>query len=228
MKTLLLAPISLCSCISLAQGDVSGDFSMVSDYRLRGISQSAGNPAIQGSFEININKSFYMGTWASSVDYGDQTSLELDYFLGYHGKVSEKLGYSATAIYLTFEGNDINDHNFWEGSFSLYFNDLSLNYTVAEDTLNTGLSSEHIALSYNHSLPNNAVIGFHSEHNFGEFYGQFDMPDYQNYEISLKKKYADLEFKAAFLLVETKKEDEINTGIFRNDEAFVFGIKKYF
>jgi uncharacterized protein (TIGR02001 family) len=57
---------------------------LVSDYKFRGISQTSGNPAIQGGFDYTHGL-FYAGTWASSVDFtevGAGAGIELDLYGG--------------------------------------------------------------------------------------------------------------------------------------------------
>jgi uncharacterized protein (TIGR02001 family) len=65
-----------------AQGpEFSGTVALTSDYVFRGISQSNGGIALQGSFDMTYG-SFYAGTWASSVDFNAPTNLEVDIYAG--------------------------------------------------------------------------------------------------------------------------------------------------
>jgi uncharacterized protein (TIGR02001 family) len=72
----------------------------VSEYRYRGISQSRLNPAMQGGFDYTDKSGFYVGAWASSIqwikDSGGNANVELDFFGGYKGAVGDvayDLGY---------------------------------------------------------------------------------------------------------------------------------------
>ena len=84
MKTVL---VSVCSAAVLALAgaasaqDFSFNLTATSDYVWRGVSQSDEDFAIQGGadFESGI---FYAGAWASSVDFGDDTDAEIDFYLG--------------------------------------------------------------------------------------------------------------------------------------------------
>ncbi len=59
------------------------------EYIFRGISQTAGKPAVQGGFDYTHSSGFYLGTWASNVswleDFGaySRSSLEWDFYGGY-------------------------------------------------------------------------------------------------------------------------------------------------
>ena len=46
----------------------SGYVQGVSDYRFRGYSLSGGDPALQGTINLNHSSGFYAGAWASSLD----------------------------------------------------------------------------------------------------------------------------------------------------------------
>jgi len=72
----------------------------VSEYRYRGISQSRLNAAMQGGFDYTDKSGFYVGAWASSIqwikDAGGNANMELDFYGGYKGAVGDvayDLGY---------------------------------------------------------------------------------------------------------------------------------------
>lgn len=56
---------------------VTGNVSLVTDYRFRGVGLSNGNIAIQGGFTVSHESGFYVGTWGSSLGTGDR-SVDLD------------------------------------------------------------------------------------------------------------------------------------------------------
>jgi uncharacterized protein (TIGR02001 family) len=65
---------------------VTGNFTLVSDYRFRGISQSWGLPAVQGGIDYTHASGFYLGNWNSSISsnsYNNGASLEMDLYGGY-------------------------------------------------------------------------------------------------------------------------------------------------
>lgn len=62
-------------------GEISGGVAFTTDYIYRGISQTDGGPAIQGNLDYTQNI-FYIGAWGSSVDFGDDTTMELDLYAG--------------------------------------------------------------------------------------------------------------------------------------------------
>jgi len=65
---------------------VTGSVALTTEYRLRGISQTDGDPAIQGGITLNTAPGFYVGTWASNLagagSFGGN-NMELDLIAGY-------------------------------------------------------------------------------------------------------------------------------------------------
>ena len=64
---------------------LTGNLSLVSDYRFRGISQTWALPAVQGGFDYAHKSGWYAGTWASNVSgnsYNNGAGLELDLYGG--------------------------------------------------------------------------------------------------------------------------------------------------
>lgn len=85
MKALKLAICAATASLALGGAahaqDVSFNVGVVSDYVFRGASQTDENPALQGGIDFSSGI-FYAGTWASNVDFGDETSAEVDLYAG--------------------------------------------------------------------------------------------------------------------------------------------------
>lgn len=79
---------------------VRGNISLASDYKFRGISQTDGGAALQGDFDLDLANGFYLGTWGSNVDFAN--SLELDYYGGFRGDITESLHFDVGYIYYDY------------------------------------------------------------------------------------------------------------------------------
>jgi uncharacterized protein (TIGR02001 family) len=93
MKTLpLLALMAVAAVGTVARAEVSSTVTLASDYDFRGISQSAKDPALQLSLDWAGDSGFYVGAWASNVDFGPDTvsDVELDIYAGYTGAGEKK------------------------------------------------------------------------------------------------------------------------------------------
>jgi uncharacterized protein (TIGR02001 family) len=83
MKKLIgIAMLASAATAGAANAEVAGNVTFVSDYVFRGISQSDGGPAIQGSFTWSQDM-FYAGAWGSSTNLGIGESMELDLYAGF-------------------------------------------------------------------------------------------------------------------------------------------------
>jgi len=89
--TLIVA--TLLSALSIAPAfaadepsPVTGNFTIASDYRFRGISQTYGGPAVQGGIDYAAPVGLYLGTWMSNVSgnqYLNGSGLEWDVYGGW-------------------------------------------------------------------------------------------------------------------------------------------------
>ena len=62
---------------------ITGSAALVTDYRFRGVSQTDGDGAVQGSINLNHESGFYVGTWASAISLTGYGSTEVDLYGGY-------------------------------------------------------------------------------------------------------------------------------------------------
>lgn len=87
---------------------VSGSLAVVSDYRFRGVSLTAGDPAVQAGVTVTHKSGFYVGAWGSNIDdggtdfYGD---VELDLLAGWSGGLSEAATLDAGVLYYAYPTN---------------------------------------------------------------------------------------------------------------------------
>jgi len=95
----LVGSLGLAASPSLAGGSIkdapeepkrelqfSGNFSVTSDYIFRGFSQTGRDPTLQGGIDATY-KWFYIGTWASGIDFGEENghnvaNVEWDFYAG--------------------------------------------------------------------------------------------------------------------------------------------------
>lgn len=71
--------------------DISGSAALTSDYVLRGISQTQGDPALQLGLRGSAANGFYAAVWASQVDFpGLDTDAEVDLSAGWSGALNPR------------------------------------------------------------------------------------------------------------------------------------------
>jgi uncharacterized protein (TIGR02001 family) len=110
----LLAPVSPVLAQTAAatpEHSLTGNLTLASEYRFRGISQTNGKPTVQGGFDYAHASGIYLGTWASNVswlaDGGGGTvsnSLEMDFYGGYKGSIGD-IGYDVGLLRYYYPGS---------------------------------------------------------------------------------------------------------------------------
>jgi len=104
-----LAALSLLALGAAAHADVTGTVTVVSDYDFRGITQTAQDPALQGSIDWTSDSGIYLGAWGSNVDFGDDVDVdvEVDLYGGIRG--GEDITWDLGIIYYTYmDGSEFN------------------------------------------------------------------------------------------------------------------------
>ncbi|WIV96637.1 TorF family putative porin [Kinneretia aquatilis] len=90
---------------------LTGNLSLNSDYRFRGISQSWKLPALQGGLDYAHRSGFYAGTWASNVSgnsYSNGAGLELDLYAGFKFPLTQDLTLDLGALAYVYPGAKLN------------------------------------------------------------------------------------------------------------------------
>ena len=104
-----LAALSLLALGAAAHADVTATVTAVSDYDFRGITQTAQDPALQGSVDWTNDTGLYLGAWASNVDFGDDidVDIEVDLYGGIRG--GEDITWDLGIVYYTYmDGSEFN------------------------------------------------------------------------------------------------------------------------
>ncbi|MEK6592815.1 MAG: TorF family putative porin [Pseudomonadota bacterium] len=91
---------------------LTGNVGLYSQYIFRGVTQTFGDPALQGGFDYSHSSGLYAGTWASNIswltDAGAYTSssLEWDFYGGFRGAFGKSdFGYDVGLLYYYYPGN---------------------------------------------------------------------------------------------------------------------------
>jgi uncharacterized protein (TIGR02001 family) len=125
---------------------ISGNASIVSEYRFRGVDLSGGDIAVQGGVDIGHSSGFYVGTWGSSLDedtvgYGH---TELDVYGGWTGEVTDGLSLDVGVLAYLYPNAGPGDFDYIEFYTSLGFNlgpasaTVGLAYAPDQDSLGGG------------------------------------------------------------------------------------------
>ena len=145
-KTLLAAGLVLGASAfaftgpALADDEVSlsANVALTTDYRFRGVSLSAEDPAIQGGIDIGY-QGFYIGTWSSSIDQFNGSEQEVDLYGGWGMDLTDGLAIDAGFLYYVYPGGVGTDyyelHATVSGSVQMIDWSLGINYNPSQSNL---------------------------------------------------------------------------------------------
>jgi uncharacterized protein (TIGR02001 family) len=96
---------------------LSYNIGAVTEYRYRGISQSAREPALQGGIDFAHKSGWYVGTWASTIKWIKDSSIpagpqakgpvEIDLYGGYKGSINDDVSYDVGGLEYWYAGNTL-------------------------------------------------------------------------------------------------------------------------
>jgi len=122
-KILLLSVLSLGALSSVTPvsaqtpaaevSPLSFNVGLTSDYRYRGLSQSAKEPAFSAGADYTHESGVYVGTWFSSInwikDAGGKGTAEVDLYGGYKGALAGDIGFDVGLLHYYYPANALKD-----------------------------------------------------------------------------------------------------------------------
>lgn len=103
--------VSLLALTGVAHAGLSSTWTATSDYDFRGLTQSDEDPALQASIDFATESGWYVGAWASNVEFSpaSDADYEVDLYTGFAGTSEGGLGWDVGALYYSYpEDSDIN------------------------------------------------------------------------------------------------------------------------
>src|SRR6185436_12745029 len=175
MKSLALV-IGLLALSGVSQAQFSSTWTAVSDYDFRGWSQSAKDPALQGSADYAFGDSgFSVGTWASNIDFSPlDGDIELDLYANYVGKINDTFAWTAGVTYYSYPGSDsVEDGGigqYWEAYVGLNAGNFSFKQWYADDFYELGDSAEYTEANYTQPIGDKFSLAFHVGYSWGDYW----------------------------------------------------------
>ena len=102
---------------------LTANVGLFSEYIFRGLSQTAGKPAVQGGFDWAHSSGFYLGTWGSNISWLEdfnlysRSSLEWDFYGGYKWAINDDWNLDVGTLYYLYPGKKnpgVVSANTWE------------------------------------------------------------------------------------------------------------------
>jgi len=163
---------------------LSANVAATSNYLWRGLEQTGGDAAVSGGIDYAANSGFYVGTWASTANWADGMTYELDLYGGFSNAINDDLSYDVGFIYFAYPDETSGDADFSEIYGSISYKSLTVGLAVltsgegadAGDTL-------YANADYAIDLGNDADITLH----IGSYSGDWLAEDSIDYSVSLNK-----------------------------------------
>jgi uncharacterized protein (TIGR02001 family) len=218
----------------------------VSDYRFRGITQTNGEPSLQGGVDFAHKNGIYLGAffasnikWVQQFNGANQGTYEVDLFGGYKTELFKGLGIDVGAITYQYPGNDSGVRGTpGAGLFSkadtleyfagLTMGNVSLKYFVSSGDFLGNLRSDgstYIDLNAVFDLGNGLTLtpqyGYQTVKNVpaASYGGKANAADYATYSLTLAKDFGK-GWAGSIAYVATDATDSRTTGFYRNTQAY--------
>jgi uncharacterized protein (TIGR02001 family) len=221
MKKLMLTAAVFASCAVPAFAaepasphTFTGNLTVASDYRFRGISQTFKQPAIQGGFDYSHSSGFYLGNWNSNVSglqYTNGGSIEMDFYGGYKFEPVKDLTADIGVLYYYYPGSSIgntgekyNNTEIYVGGTYKWFA-AKYSYNVSDffglNAASGGANGDskgsgYLDLSATFEVAEKTNLGFHVGRQWVKHYGNLN---YTDYKISLSRDFGFATLGAALV-----------------------------
>lgn len=213
--------LSATFAVQAQEASIAANVALKTDYIYRGISQTSGGSAIQGGFDFVSESGFYVGTWASSITFDD--SIEIDYYGGFRGALTEEVGYDIGVLYYDYPGMSSDD--FVEVYGKVTYGSLLATINYSNDFYAGTGKAWYYTADYGIPLGGDVTLGLH----YG--YSDFDQnvfggeDSYSDYNVSVSAPFAGTTLT---LMYNDTSMDDGDCGSSDCEAAVVFGISKAF
>ncbi|OGI61531.1 MAG: hypothetical protein A2W18_04270 [Candidatus Muproteobacteria bacterium RBG_16_60_9] len=204
MKTFgkaLVAGSLLLAC-GVATADVSYNAGVTTDYRFRGVSQNAQDPALQGGADFSDKSGVYLGIWGSTIDFGSAADADLEVDL--YGGVKWKGGgvdWDAGLIHYAYPGS--------ESSFKLPFTELyiggaygpvTVKYYYTDDyTGTTTKAASYLVASGGVDLGSGVTLNLSVGRSSGGGIKDTFVKNYTDYKVGVSKGFGGFNFDLSYI-----------------------------
>lgn len=230
MRTVrILAALGLLAAATAANAELSSTWTLASEYDLRGFSQSAKDPAVEWSIDYAAANGWYLGAWASNIDFGDvDVDYEVDLYTGFAGGAEDGLGWDVGLVYYTYPGESDLDyveiyggvaHSWFDGKLS-YSNDFGGDSTAGDTA---AIYAEGNATFL---LPRNFSLLLHAGLSTGDYWDDINGDDVIDYSVGVG--YDISSFSLALKWVDTESDVVVRDDVFNNEGRVVFSVATTF
>ena len=185
----------------------SASVALSSDYVWRGYSQTDEQMAISGSFDYGHSSGFYLGTWASNVDFGDDASIEVDVYAGFGNETAGGIGYDLGVLRYIYPGEDYSWNEIYA---SLSYSFFSVGVAHSNDVYGSSESGTYYSAGFDYDLPVgglalSAGLGYYDYDD--DVYGPANDDSVTDYRIGLSTELVGFGFDLTYYDTNSDGED---------------------
>jgi len=212
------------------QHSTSASVAMSSDYMWRGYSQTDNEPAISGSFDYGHASGFYAGTWASNVDFGDNTSQEIDIYAGFSSEFGDSgVSYDIGLLRYIYPDENYGWNEFYASFGYSYF---SVGIAHSGSVYDSGEDGTYYSLGFDYDLPMgvalSAGVGFYDYDEETELDDGSTVDSATDYRIGLSTELVGFGWDLTYTATDSDGDDIYND--FGKDTStdgrFIFTVSK--
>jgi len=237
-KTIIASSLLVLTAAAVAEdkSPVSTNVALTTNYVWRGVSQSAENPALQGGVDYEHGNGFYLGTWASGLNWGndavtaadgDGASIEVDLYGGYKFKAGP-VDLDVGLIRYMYPGSSSSlDYDFTEVYVGGGYGPFSLKYSNASNYQGTtSKSGTYLDAAASFDLPEGFGLGLHVGKSGGDGVLAAFTKKYTDYKVGVSKEFGGFGFELAYTDTNLSGTAQVKKGVFANDGQWMLTVSK--
>jgi uncharacterized protein (TIGR02001 family) len=215
-----LLALTVMGGVATAKAEITANVTLATDYIFRGVSQTSEHGAIQGGFDYSSETGVYAGIWASNVDFGTESSSEMDYYVGFAKETDSGFGYDLGYIYYDYEGDS--EFDYQEIKVELSFKNFGFGVNYSDEYLGDGGPDYFYPhVSYETEIAEAVTLNLHYGYNTaGEDIFEGD-DSYSDYSLTVGYTLEGVDLALAFIGTDLDDTPEA-------DDRVVFSISKSF
>jgi uncharacterized protein (TIGR02001 family) len=224
----MMAAVALLVSGTATAGEFSSTITATSDYDFRGVSLSAKDPALQGSLDWAADNGFYVGAWASNIDYGSDVdgNIELDLYAGFAGETEAGIGWDVGGVWYTYPDSSSSETKYKIEDYpelwaSVSYGVFSLKQWWAIDYGGGSDDALYTEGNLSFELPANFTLGLHAGYNYGDAFKGFE---YFDYAVSLGYTLGHFDLELKYTGTDLSGEDKITSDVFNTEPRLIFSV----
>jgi uncharacterized protein (TIGR02001 family) len=239
-----LGAVGLLAVAATSQAGVTSTWTATNDYDLRGNSQSATDPAIQASLDYAHASGWYVGAWASTIDFQvpkgvglSDPDVELDLYGGYTKTLENKLAFDFGFIAYTYPqetdftyqevyasiAKDWFKAKIW---YSPEFGGKAAKELSRANGFGSSVSAWYLEANATIPLPQNFSITAHAGYSTGDYWDHAFGDDQLDWSAGVG--YTAGKFNLLLKYVDTDSDVKVTSDAFNNEGRVIFTISTTF